>query len=398
MVPRHLETVILKYAKQYPLIAIIGPRQSGKTTLSKKMFPNYTYVSLENIDLRQRAIQDPRGFLEHYGPHVILDEVQRVPELFSYLQQIVDENDQKAQYILTGSSQFLLIEKITQSLAGRIATFKLYPFSYTELMLYPQEDTYNSVYQKVHQSRDSINYENLYTLLWKGFYPRIYDQEIESYKWYENYVFTYVERDIRSLLHVKDVRLFERFLLVLATLSGQLLNLATLSNALGISIHTVKKWICLLETSGMIFILSPYHKNMSKRIVKTPKLYFADTGVLCYLLSIRNIEQLKAHPLLGAIFETFIVSESFKRFANLGERSPLYFYRDQSQLEIDLLIDYQDRVVPIEIKLAQTYHHEFGKKIASWMLSHHLEKGEVVYCGKEHFFDQKISVAPWYWL
>lgn len=401
MIPRHLSKYILKFAKQYPIIAIVGPRQSGKTTLAKALFPKYTYLSLENLDLRNYAATDPRRFLNDFGPYIILDEVQRVPELFSYLQEAVDTQQDPGQYILTGSSQFLLIEKITQSLAGRIATMNLYPLTFTELMHYPADKDYASIYTTTHPNREQISQEQLYHLIWQGCYPRIYDKQLDSYKWYENYLLTYVERDIRSLLNVRNLRLFEHFLMLCAAQSGQLLNYSNLANSLGISVPTIKQWLSILESSGIIFILSPYFVNFSKRIVKTPKIYFVDTGLLCHLLSIRTTEHLKSHPLLGSIFETFIVSECFKRFYNIAEKPPLYFWRDQSGLEIDLMIYNGIKGFPIEIKLAQTFQTDVSKQIEKWLdlPNNPAEKGRVIYCGdkmmKAH---PTVSAVPWYYL
>lgn len=401
MYKRHLEKKILKYSKEYPILALVGPRQSGKTTLSKALFPKHKYVSFENIDLRNAALEDPRGFLDDLGSKAILDEVQRVPDLFSYLQELVDVNPAPGQYILTGSSQFLLIEKITQSLAGRIVTFKLYPLTFTELNDCPADLNFESIFLKTYEKRKIISQTNLYKILLKGFYPRIYDKKLDSYKWYENYLFTYVERDVRSLLNVRNLKLFEQFLLLLASNSAQLINYTTFSNALGISIPTVKEWMSLLETSGIIFILQPYFKNYSKRIIKTPKIYFVDTGLLCTLLRIRNIEHLKVHPHLGHIFETFIISECFKRFHNLGETPPLYFWRDQSQSEIDLIIDYGAFSLPIEIKSSQTFNSNFKKSILSWMAlkDNQNEQGRIIYSGK-NILSKKgpISAVPWYYL
>lgn len=401
MYKRHLANHILKYSKEYPILALVGPRQSGKTTLVKALFPKHHYISLENLDLRHSASQDPRGFLKDLGPFVILDEVQRVPELFPYLQELVDQKKSSAQYILTGSSQFLLIEKITQSLAGRIVTFKLYPLTFQELLRYPQERQFESVFRKAHLKQKKIKQERLYDLIWTGFYPRIHDQNLDSYKWYENYLFTYVERDVRSLLNIRNLRTFENFLLLCASQSGRLLNYANLSNALGVSLPTIKEWISILETSGLIFILQAYFENFSKRIVKTPKLYFVDTGLLCHLLSIRNTEHLKSHPLFGSIFETFIVSECFKRFHNLGETPPLYFWRDQSGNEIDLLIYNGKTGFPIEMKLSQSFQTDFKKPIEKWLelKNNPAKKGMIVYCG-DHLLQSAtpLPIIPWYFL
>jgi predicted AAA+ superfamily ATPase len=399
MIPRHIASYILKYAEQYPLVALVGPRQSGKTTLAQALFPSYKYISLENLDFREQAAQDPRGFLQDYGKHVILDEVQRVPEIFSYLQELVDSTQEPGQYILTGSSQFLLIEGITQSLAGRIVTFKLFPLTYTELYGYSADPNFSSVFREKHMDRAKLSQDQLYHIIWQGFYPRIHDKHIDSYKWYESYLLTYVERDVRNLLNVKNIHLFSSFLKIVAAQSSQLMNYTSMSNALGLSVPTIKQWISILETSGLIYILPPYFENFSKRIVKMPKIYFVDTGLLCYLLSIRSVEHLKTHPLLGAIFETFMVSECFKRFYNLGEKPPLYFWRDQSGNEVDLLIHEGISSFPIEFKLSRSYHSDFKKGIERWLAieKNEAESGCVVYCG-EHAVQNNttIPVLPWY--
>lgn len=275
MIKRHLSDSILEYAKQYPILALVGPRQSGKTTLVQELFPSYKYLSLENLNLRRSAAEDPEGFLETQGNFLILDEVQHIPELFSYLQGKVDANQEPAQYILTGSSQFLLIEKITQTLAGRVVTFKLFPLTYTELEGYPKDPDTHSIFRRQYD-RPKVAQEKLHNLLLTGFYPRIYDKHIDSKKWHENYIFTYVGRDIRSLLNIRNLRTFEHFLLLVASRSGQLIDYSNLASSLGISSSTVKEWISVLEASGIIFILSPYFENFSKRVVKTPKIYFVD--------------------------------------------------------------------------------------------------------------------------
>jgi uncharacterized protein len=399
MIPRHLAPYILKYSKEYPILALVGPRQSGKTTLARALFPSYKYISLENLDLRQQAAEDPRGFFQDHGKYLILDEVQRVPELFPYLQELVDATQDPAQYILTGSSQFLLLENITQSLAGRIITFKLFPLTYTELYEYPADANFESIFRIRHSHRNKVDQDKLYQIIWQGFYPRIHDKQIDSYRWYENYILTYVERDVRNLLQVKNLRLFAGFLKMVASQSGQLMNYANISNSIGVSVPTIKEWISILETSGLIYILPPYFENFSKRIIKTPKIYFVDVGLLCHLLSIRSVDHLKAHPLLGSIFENFMVSECFKRFYNLGETPPLYFWRDQSGNEVDLLIHDGLKSFPIEFKLSRSYHSDFKKGIEKWLTleKNPAELGCVVYCG-EHALQTNttIPVVPWY--
>lgn len=310
----------------------------------------------------------------------------------------MDLNQEPAQYILTGSPQFLLVEKITQTLAGRIVTFKLFPFSYTELFEYAEDRDAASIFRVAHTDRPKVEQEALYQLLLTGFYPRIYDKHLDSEKWYENYVFTYVERDIRSLLNVRNLRTFEHFLLLCASRSGQLLDYSDLSNALGIAVSTVKEWISILETSGIVFILPPYFENFSKRIVKTPKLYFIDSGLLCHLLSIRTLDHLKTHPLIGYIFETLIISECYKRFHNLGETPHLYFWRDQAQNEIDLLIYNGRKGFPIEIKFSQVFHSDFKKTIEQWMAldKNPAKEGAVIYCGENMNTTRPIPAFSWY--
>jgi predicted AAA+ superfamily ATPase len=324
MISRALEPVITRFSREYPVLAVVGPRQSGKTTLVRKLFPSHAYVSLENLDLRQQAEDDPRGFLDDHPAPVILDEAQRVPQLFSYLQERVDTDPEPAQYILTGSHQFLLMEKIAQSLAGRIATFKLFPFTFAELSGRDLDTSLEDLFNPPRLARSAAP-RDLAALIFSGFYPPIHARRLTARKWLENYLLTYVERDIRLLVNVSSLRTFENFLKLCAAHSGQLLNYAAIANAAGVSLPTVKKWVSLLETSGIVFLLPPHHQNFSKRVVKTPKLYFIDTGLLCLLLSIRQPGELAGHPLKGHIFETFIISEYYKRIAHLGEIPPLYF-------------------------------------------------------------------------
>ncbi len=397
MIPRNIEYSIQKYMLQYPVIAIVGPRQSGKTTLAKKLFENYQYVSLESLDNRERANSDPRGFLEDCGENVILDEIQRVPSLFSYLQEYVDRNPKPARYILTGSHQFLLMEQISQSLAGRIITFKLFPFTVNEIYCRFQDKTLSDIYKpKGNQCRPPTDTEEI---MLKGMYPRIHDKNLEPRQWIENYIETYIEKDVRSIIQIGNLRTFENFLRITAAYSGQLLNYAAISNRIGVSQPTIKKWLSILEASGIVFFLPPHYRNYSKRIVKTPKIFFTDSAVLCYLLSIKNTDQLKANPLYGSIFETFIIAEYYKRIYHTGEKPPLSFWRDKTGNEIDLLIEDGLKTIPVEIKSSKTFSFSFTENIRKWLLlkGNNAAEGYILYNG-DTIVGKKNSITayPWY--
>jgi uncharacterized protein len=399
MFRRNLETSIRIYSSQYPVVAIVGPRQSGKTTLARYMFPGHKYLSMENLDIRHMAQDDPRGFLDDYGENLILDEIQRVPSLFSYLQERVDLDESPASYVLTGSQQFLLMEKITQSLAGRIVTFQLYPFSFSELYGAKPDKNIDSIFKIKQIDIKGVEKIDIYRMIFTGMYPRIHDKKLDARKWIENYILTYIERDIRSLVNVDNLKLFEDFLKICASMSGQLINYTSISNSIGVSQPTVKKWLSLLETSGILFVLPPHYKNFKKRIVKTPKLYFTDTGLLSFLLSIRNPDELISHPLWGNIFETFIISELYKRVHHTGEKPPFYFWRDKTGNEIDLIVDIGSKLLPIEIKASKTYSPKLKTNIFSWLnlKNNTSEKGFVIYRGEEVIGKRSaVSVIPWW--
>jgi predicted AAA+ superfamily ATPase len=267
MIPRMSQAPIVKYAAEYPVIALVGPRQSGKTTLARYLFPKHKYLSMENLDIRHMAQDDPRGFLDDNGQNLILDEIQRVPSLFSYLQERVDIEDSPASYVLTGSQQFLLMEKITQSLAGRIITFQLFPFTMNELYKAEPETNIQAIFKIKPEYIKNGDKIDIFKTIFTGMYPRIHDKKLDPRKWIENYVLTYVERDIRSLVNVNNLKMFEDFIKICASMSAQMVNYTTISNAVGISQPTVKKWLSLMETSGIVFLLSPHHKNFKKRVV-----------------------------------------------------------------------------------------------------------------------------------
>lgn len=327
-----MKTLISKY----PILALTGPRQSGKTTLLKTLFPDYQYISLENPDNLNFAQSDPNGFLTTYSNRIIFDEVQRIPELFSYLQTKVDESGLMGQFILSGSQNFHLMQSITQSLAGRVALFKLLPFDFQEL------------------KAASLLSNNCFEVMVKGQYPAIYDRDIPSKTFYSNYIQTYIERDVTELLAIKDTQLFRKFLGLCASRAAQLLNLNSLANECGITQPTAKAWISLLESSYIIFLLQPYHENFSKRLVKSPKLYFYDSGLLCHLLKISDASQILSHPIKGNLFENAMVAEYTKRCYHKNQLQDLWFWRDAAGHEVDLLTQDIDSINLMEIKATQT--------------------------------------------
>ncbi|MGA7979961.1 MAG: ATP-binding protein, partial [Chromatiaceae bacterium] len=320
MIPRTLAAIAEELAGQYPVVTVTGPRQSGKTTLCRAVFRDKRYVNLESPDVREFARSDPRGFLASYADGAILDEIQRVPGLVSYLQPMVDERNEPGQFILTGSQQFEVMSAITQSLAGRTALLKLLPLSIEELSgagIKPQIDR----------------------LLLSGFYPRLYDAGLDPTQALGDYVETYVERDVRQLTAIKDLALFERFVRLCAGRVGQLLNLQSLGNDVGISHTTARSWLTVLEASYVIFLLQPWHTNISKRQIKSPKLYFYDVGLAAYLLGAENELHVSRHPLRGSLFENLVIIEALKYRYHRGKRNNLYFWRDAKGNEVDLLIE-----------------------------------------------------------
>ncbi|WP_103866257.1 ATP-binding protein [Aquimarina sp. I32.4] len=365
MISRGANNELLNLAKQYKAIAVIGPRQSGKTTLVKTIFNDKPYVSLENPDTRNFALDDPKGFLQQFSDTgAILDEAQRTPELFSYLQQILDEKDELAQFIITGSNNFLLQQSITQSLAGRIGYVTLLPFSMEELK---------------NNAPKTIN-----ELLFKGFYPPLYDKPFEVNKWFSNYIRTYLEKDVRQLKNIDNLIVFERFLKLCAGRTGQLLNKNALAIQVGVDSKTIESWISVLEASFIIFRLKPHHKNFNKRVVKMSKLYFYDIGLVSALLGIQNPEQLDVHPFKGSLFENLVVIELLKQRYNKGLSNNLYFWRNSTGHEIDILIDNFDELIPVEIKLGKTITNEFFKGLKYWNNLTGFTGGKVIYGGEDY--------------
>jgi predicted AAA+ superfamily ATPase len=364
MIPRALEPILRKLALQYPVVTLTGPRQSGKTTLVQAVFPNHQYASLEEPDVREYALEDPRGFLGQFAAGVILDEVQRVPALFSYIQSIVDREDRPGRFILSGSQNFLLLRSISQSLAGRSAILHLLPLSLRELTgrnPLPLE----ALGRELPGSRPE-NPPDLMETLFRGFYPRIHDKGLDPATWYSGYYQTYVERDVREIVNVGDLEAFGRFVRLCAGRNGQLLNLSSLANDCGITHTTAGRWISILEASFLVHLLRPYHANFGKRLIKSPKLYFLDTGLLCYLLRIQSPEDLRLHASRGPIFEGFVISELIKSFLHQGKEPDLYFWRDSTGHEIDAVIDRGSGRVAVEIKSGETVAADFFAGIDFW--------------------------------
>lgn len=344
MIPRILTSVLKELAHQYPAVTVTGPRQSGKTTLCRATYPAKPYVNLERPDIREFAHTDPRGFLAAHTDGAILDEIQRAPEIVSYLQPMLDENNEPGRFILTGSQQFEVMTTISQSLAGRTALLKLLPLSMEEL------------------SATGIRME-IDQLLLTGFYPRIYDAGLNPTQALGDYVETYLERDIRQLVNIKDLALFEKFVRLCAGRVGQLLNLQSLGSDVGISHTTARSWLTLLEASYVVFLLRPWHTNIAKRQVKTPKLYFYDVGLATYLLGAENETHINRHPLRGNLFENLVVMEALKYRFNRGKRSNLYFWRDAKGNEVDLLIESGPDIMPVEIKAGATISRDWFKEL-----------------------------------
>jgi len=363
MITRTLQPVALRLARQYPVVTVTGPRQSGKTTLCRMAFPRAAYVSLEALDDRQHARNDPRGFLARFTGPVILDEIQRVPELLSYIQTSVDELPRAGRFILTGSAQFELLDHVSQSLAGRTALLKLLPF------------TYDEAYRRRRPP-------SLETMLWTGFYPRIHDRHLDPAEALSFYFETYVERDVRSLLNIHNLSQFERFVQLCAGRTGQILNLSSLGNDCGVTHNTARAWLSVLEASYVVCLVRSHHANFSKRLVKAPKLYFIDTGLAANLIGIEHPRQLSTHPLRGALFETFAAVEFLKCRFNDGLRGNLFYWRDNTGHEADLLLECGRRIVPVEIKSGQTVCDDFFTGIRFYQkLNAAAKNAAVVYGG-----------------
>jgi uncharacterized protein len=372
MIKRIAENELRRLAEEFRAVAVTGPRQSGKTTLVRSVFPEKPYANLENPDIRRFAVEDPRGFLGSFPDGAILDEVQRAPELFSYLQQVLDESAQRGKFILTGSNHFLLQVNISQSLAGRLGYLFLLPLSLEE-----------------------IDFSDSNKLLFKGAYPELYQNPMDPRRFYANYIRTYVERDVRMMKNISDIYAFERLLRLCAGRVGQLLNMSSLAVEVGVDIKTISAWLALLESSFILFRLQPHHKNFNKRLVKMPKLYFYDTGLAAALMGIESSEQIQFHAMRGALFENLVILEFLKKRWNRGESKNLYFWRNNAGQEVDLLLENGEILLPIEIKSGKTITDDYFKGLLYWQKLAQTESGYVIYDGElQQKRSNGISVLP----
>jgi uncharacterized protein len=380
MIPRELSKALIEDSSQFFVIAVLGPRQSGKTTLVKATFPYHQYVSLENTDIRDFASTDPRQFLRKYRNDfgIILDEIQHVPTLLSYIQTIVDEEQKPGSFIITGSQNFLVNEAITQSLAGRVAILTLLPFSISELM------------------HTSLLPDAIDEAIFKGGYPRIYADSLPVHKLYTNYIRTYVERDVRQIRNIENLNTFQRFMRLCAGRIGQLLTISSLANDCGIEHKTAKSWLSLLEASYVIFFLYPYYNNLGKRVIKSPKLYFVDTGIVCSLLRLRSSEEVSNFYMRGSLVENFILADLLKQYHNHDLTPSLYFWKDQTH-EIDCIIDEPKGPIALEVKSGETITSDYFKQITYWSTVTGLPPSHnyVVYTGSDNQIRTQGTVIGW---
>jgi len=380
MIPRLLAKKMQQASRQFPIVSLMGPRQSGKTTLVKSLFPRAAYVSFEDPDIRRNAAADLRGFLSSYKKMLIIDEVQRIPEVFSYIQAIVDERGKNGQFIFTGSQNYLLHEKISQSLAGRVAILRLLPLSLSELLLADKKII----------SPDII--------LQKGFYPALWKQRTDTALFYSSYINTYLERDVRQIQNISSLTLFQNFIRLCAGRAGQILNLTSLGNDCGISHNTAKAWLSVLESSFIIHLLQPFYENYNKRIVKSPKLYFYDSGLLCHLLDISQPKQLQQHYMKGALMENFIFAELVKQAYNQGQPAGLYYWRDKTGNEVDFLLSGSGYKKLIEVKAGKTINPDFFRGIDYFRKIYKGKsriKASLIYGGENEYNYKQTQILNW---
>lgn len=376
-VPRTITDILLQRVGQFPVVALTGVRQAGKTTLVRHVLGDWRYVNLEDMDTRMFAVQDPRGFLAQYGPGTIIDEFQRAPELTSYIQGKVDENNTNGQYVLTGSQSYLLHQGVSQSLAGRVALLALFPFAWTEMPGRFRPDA-------------------LEQALLLGAFPRTVPGGVPAGVWFGSFLSSYVERDVRALTGVKDLLKFQAFIKLVASRTGQLVNYTSLATDVGVSVPTVRNWLSILEAGYIVLRVPPWHSNLRKRVVKTPKLYFVDTGLLCRLLDITSAEALRTHALRGPVFENWVVVETLKHINNRNLAGRLYFYRDFSGNEVDLVVETGAGVLGVEVKSGSTVRPAFFKGLKAWQqVFGQGARGAVVYAGAQDQAMRNTPVIPW---
>lgn len=377
MIQREMSSIAALLLRKYPLLTITGPRQSGKSTFAKMLKPGFEYVNLEDIDHRRFATNDPKGFIERYSKNIILDEVQNAPQLLSQLQVHTDAIDKNGMYILTGSQNFQLFEKISQSLAGRTALCTLLPFSMTEL----------------NELKKVKSWEEF---CWKGMYPRLHHRSIKPELFYPDYITTYIERDTRQIMNIKDLGQFRKFMSLCAGRVGQILNMNDIGNSLGIDNKTVKQWLGVLESCYIIYLLQPFHNNFNKRVIKAPKLYFYDTGIASFLLNIRNTNDLKNHFAKGALYENFIINELMKNCYNKRVQPVFHYFRDSNGNEVDLIIEQSSFTYAVEIKSAKTINDSFFKGLNYYAaLSNKKVKSICIYGGEDQYNYKGHAVMGW---
>lgn len=378
---RQLERPLKEALKQFPVVLITGPRQSGKSTLLTHVLPDYSYTSFDDILVRDLAKTDPALFLQTYKPPLIIDEIQYVPSILSHIKMHVDENRRAyGQYVLTGSQVFPLMQGVSESLAGRVMIFQLYPLSWKEIPHVNAKDEMETVKQML-----------------QGFYPEFQvHPDLNTKFWHSAYLSTYIERDLRAMRKIHDLGVFQRFLVLLAARAGQLLNLSEIGKECGISHSTAKEWLLLLQATSIVYLLEPYARNMTKRVVKSPKVYFVDTGLLCYLLRIENPKQLVHSPFVGHIFENMIVMEKVKNFSEKGERAPCYFYRTSKGVEVDLIIDFGDHFDAYEIKFSATPTKAMTSSLAQFKEQHPVNQALLLNLRKEKLpFSNGVVATHW---
>jgi uncharacterized protein len=376
VIPRAAEATLKRLAAYYPVVALTGPRQSGKTTLARAAFPAKPYASLEDPDVREHADSDPRGFLARYPDGAVLDEAQRCPHLFSYLQSLVDADRRTGRFVLTGSQQFGLVSGISQSLAGRVGLVHLLPFSLGELA-------------------SAGELPALEQALWAGAYPPVHDRGIPPELWYRDYVATYVERDVRQMVNVRELSAFRTFVRMCAARTAQPLNLSALAADCGVTHNTARAWLSVLEASYLAFLLPAHHRNFGKRLVKAPRLYFYDAGLAAWLAGVQSAQQLAVGPLRGALFETWAVAELVKFRSNRALAPALYYWRDSHGTEIDLVVERGDALVPMELKSGQTLAGDWFPALERYLAWSGGERGLLVYGGTERQQRGKVSVYGW---